>query len=191
MIDNITNVTPDGEEPTPVAPVTCEENQEKTEKKDRTRTSRNVAMGAAVAGAAVAGAAVAEAMQPGEAPEVEDEVEEVAINEQPVQPAAEIFGRKDAEKDVPEHKDESATEPDSDEKAQLYEPDLEADGKEDDIITVIEPDEDETEEVAVHDIPETEEDPGMPEFIEQPEMGHIDVEIDENMNYDDAGDIIG
>lgn len=190
MIDNITNVTPDGEEPTPVAPVTCEEKQEKqekTDKKDRTRTSRNVAMGAAVAGAAVAGAAVAEAMQPGEAPEVE----EVAINEQPVQPAAEIFGRKDAEKDVPEHKDESATEPDSDEKAQLHEPDLEADGKEDDIITVIEPDEDETEEVAVHDIPETEEDPGMPEFIEQPEMGHIDVEIDENMNYDDAGDIIG
>ena len=190
MIDNITNVTPDGEQPTPVAPVNAEEKQEKTEKKDRTKATRNVAMGVAVAGAAGAGVAVAEAMQPGEAPEVTDEVEEVDINENPAQSADEFFGRKDAVKDAPEHKNDAASEPDSDEPAQLQEPDLEADGKEEEVM-LIEPDEDGTEEVAANDIPESEDDPGLPEFIEQPEIGHIDVDIDENMNYDDAGDIIG
>lgn len=190
MIDNITNVTPDGEQPVTVAPANEETGKEKKEKKDNAKMARNAAMGAAVIGAAGAGVAVAEAMQPGEAPEVVDEVVEVDLNENPAQAAAEFFGHKDAVKDAPEHKDEAAAEPDSDETAQLHEPDLEADGKEEEVM-VIEPDEDGADEVAVNDIPESNEEPGLPEYIEQPDMGHIDVQIDESMNYDDAGDIIG
>lgn len=206
MNDNITNVTPDGEQPAPLTRVNEDAKKETIEKKDNGKTARNVAMGAAVIAAAGAGVAVAEAIQPGDAEDVVEDVVEVDPNEDPVQAAAEFFGHKgDDDKAAPGA--DGAAKPGSDGHGEgarvLNEPELRPDGDHKDDTTV-EPDDNTDhghdgaihgapEEVAVEPEPECDctDEPDVPDYVDQPEMGQIDVEIDESMNYDDPGDIIG
>ncbi len=174
MIEEITNVTPENEQPLPET--SAAEKKDKTEKKNAGKTVRGVAMGAALAGAAGAGAAVAHAMQPGDADEVVDEVMEVSPETAEASPFAQVFNHDDAKPVTPGRDGDTQS---------LREPELREDTPVHDDTHPVTPEDGEDLPLTPEDEITADEPADLPDFIEQPDMSEIEVHIDENIDMDD------
>lgn len=162
MIEEISSVVPDNEQ-------TVKENSKdnKEKKVDGTKVARGVAMSAAIAAAAGTGAAVAHAM---EADDVVPDAEEM-VEVDTVEVAASAPAGHQA--DTPHHV------PDAPEAVQPHDGN---DGlREPHMSDEVDPDGDNVIDIdgggeIVDDVPD---------FVEQPEIGSIDVQIDETIDFDE------
>lgn len=162
MIEEVSNVAPDNEQ-------TVKENSKdnKEKKVDGTKVARGVAMGAAIAAAAGTGAAVAHAMEADDVvPDAEEMVEVDAVEVAASAPAAHQADAPHHAPDAPE-----AVQP-HDSHDGLREPNMgdEVDPDGDNVIDI------DGDGEIVDDVPD---------FVEQPEMGSIDVQIDETIDFDE------
>lgn len=199
MIDEIINVTPDNE--SAAENVTSTATERKVEKEKNVRknnnASRGVALGATVVGAGVAGAAVAQAMNASGEEEVIEDVVEVEADDNEPSIVQRIFGddKKPDDKKPAEHKDEAQdVTPDAEDKGEgLREPDLDTHHEDKEKVEEVQEDEvnGQVDEV-IGEVKENFDQPedDVQEYIEQPDLGHIDVEIDEQLDMDAAVDIV-